>query len=150
MLQNKYAAIVGQFVLMAITSAIGIFVGRLLYKNVNQEKHQDKGKVIQRIVKTYIIIQCVSWPCMFTLSWLIELDTEVLNLLQPHLVHYVISTYRFLYTLIRCYIGFNSLIIAVCRYCFIVYEEKTSQFNFGRTRKVFIYGSLLIPLILLD
>ena len=47
---------------------IGITIGRKFYQNVQKEDHQERGKVIQRIMKTYAMVQCIMWPVIGILA----------------------------------------------------------------------------------
>ena len=67
------------FFVIAILSTIGIIVGMRLYNNLKNEKHQEQGKVIQRILKTYAIVQCIGWPCMMIFVGLLLIDRFVTN-----------------------------------------------------------------------
>ena len=40
----------------------GMTVCKKLYDKVRNEDHQERGKVIQRIMKTYAMAQLLSWP----------------------------------------------------------------------------------------
>ena len=103
--------------------------------------------MIQRIMKTYAVVQCVAWPCWGVCSWLLLVDNEMIHLLSPSLNLIAVFTLRFAFTIIRCYVGFNSLIIAICRYCFIVFDEKTSKYGIQNARRIFISASIGIPLL---
>ena len=54
---------------------------------------------------------------------------------------------RSLFLLFRYYIGFNSFIIAICRYCFIVFDQTTRAFGIDKTRKMLLCVSFGIPLL---
>ena len=131
-----------------LLSSVGIVVGRKLYNNVKNEDHQEKGKVIQRIMKTYSMAQCIAWPCIMSLTWLLSLNKTVLTVIEPALIRHAIAVLRFLYTLFRGYVGFNSLIIAISRYSFIVWENQVFRFGIGRARYLFVASSMGIPVLL--
>ena len=126
----------------------GIFIGRKLYTMTKNEKHQERGKVIQRIMTTYAFVQCLVWPLFTMTAWLLYLNKNALNLVGPFITGYMIIASRFLYVWFRFYIGFNSLIIALCRYCFIVKNSFVSHIGVGRIRKVFFTSSVAIPALL--
>ena len=78
-----------------------ILVNKRLYTNIKNEERQEKGKVIQFIIKTYALVQCIGWPCLFIAYGLIKL-------IQLFSIDYLSiksfgSIYRFLYTLLRDY-----------------------------------------------
>ena len=53
--------------LCLVISFTGILIGYKLYHNINDEDFRQKGKVIQRILKSYCIVQCISWPFILIL-----------------------------------------------------------------------------------
>ena len=131
-----------------IWSIIGICINKKFYNNVKKEDHQERGKVIQRIMKTYSLVQCFVWPLVMTFSWTLHLIKIVLyNTVSPILIRHCITTLRFLFTIFRIYIGFNSLIIALCRYSFIVYETQVYKLGFKRIRYLYLSCSIAIPLL---
>ena len=136
------------FVVGSMYSITGIFIGRKLYNNIKNEKHQEKGKVIQRIMKTYVLVQCLMWPALTITAWLLYVNKNALNIVQPVTTGYMIIASRFLYVWFRVYIGFNSLIIAVCRYCFIVNESLVSRIGIERSRYIFLTASVAVPVLL--
>ena len=134
--------------LLVVWLTAGVIVNKKLYSKVKKEEHQERGKVIQRIMKTYALIQCIVYPALAILGWFLYLNKTVLTIIQPSLVRPVITLSRFTFTLFRKYIGFNSLIIAVCRYSFIFYEDQVFKFGINRIRYIFLTSSVCIPLIL--
>ena len=132
--------------MIPILLTLGVLVGIRLYKNLKNEKPQEQGKVIQRIMKTYTVVQCVAWPALTICMGLLRINKVFIKFLTPSLERNVILTFRSLCNLFRCYIGFNSLIIAICRYCFIVFDQTTRAFGIGKARKMLLCGSFGIPL----
>ena len=122
-----------------------IFVNKRLYTNIKNEERQEKGKVIQFIIKTYALVQCIGWPCLFIAYGLIKL-------IQLFSIDYLSiksfgSIYRFLYTLLRDYLQFHSLILATCRYMFIVLPSTSTKIGIDRLRKLLIFASMGIPIL---
>ena len=142
------AQIICLFIVGSMYSITGIFIGRKLYNNIKNEKHQEKGKVIQRIMKTYALVQCVVTPAMTITAWILYVNKNALNIVQQFMTGYIIMTARFLYVWFRVYIGFNSLIIATCRYCYIVKDSLVSRIGIERTRYIFITTSVAVPALL--
>ena len=128
--------------------ALGVIIGIRLYKNLKNEEHQEQGKVIQRIMKTYTVLQCVAWPVVLTCMGLLRFNKLLIKFLTPSLERHAICVLRSLFLLFRYYIGFNSFIIAICRYCFIVFDGKTSDIGVGKARKILLGSSFGIPLLL--
>ena len=124
-----------------------ITVNKKLYKNLSQEKRQEKGKVIQRILKTYALIQCVGWPCISVCFVTLRISTPVLVVHQSDLVRCLVAGYRFIVALLRDYVQFNSLIIAICRYTFIVCNTALAGIKMEKIRRFYIICSIIIPII---
>ena len=68
---------------MLFLSSVGIIVGMKFYKNVSKEDHQENGKLIQRIIKTYAIVQCITWPSIMAFALTIYVNSTVLKVISP-------------------------------------------------------------------
>ena len=120
-----------------------IFVNKRLYSNISNEEHLEKGKVIQYIVKTYALVQFVGWPIIVLAFGAIKFVGHF-SLRLP--VKSLVAIFRFLYSLLRDYVQFHSLIVAITRYTFIVYDASATIFGINRLRKIFIATSIGVPL----
>ena len=132
------------FVCTCVLLPFVVAVNKKLYNNIEKEEHLEKGKVIQCIVKTFAIVQCSTWSCVFGSSILYRLFSGII---EPQMARYIISSIRFVYNLLRDYIGCHSLIIAICRYLFVIYNDTAESLGITRLRKIFISSSLLLPLL---
>ena len=126
----------------------GITIGRKLYNNVKNEDHQERGKVIQRIMTTYSMVQCAAWPIFMIAAWILYVNKNIFGIIQPFQVRYSIITFRFLFTMFKVYIGFNSMIISMCRYIFIVHDNFVSKIGIQRTKCIFICSSVVLPILI--
>ena len=124
----------------------GMTVCKKLYSKVRNEDHQERGKVIQRIMKTYAMAQLVSWPLVMVAAWLLHVNKSIFRFVQPFVVRYLIFTLRFFYSTFRGYIGFNSLIIAICRYTFVLYDRQVYNIGFKRIAYLYLISSAAIPI----
>jgi len=124
-----------------------ILVNKKLYSNIRNEEHLEKGKVIQYIIKTYALVQCISWPFLLAFHGTLFLSIRVFGAFNNSLAPYLISTFRFCMTFNRDYVQFHSLIIAVCRYVFLVFEAKAEVLGIKKLRAVLISSSVAIPLV---
>lgn len=128
---------------------LGISVNKKLYKNVKNEEHLEKGKIIQRIMKTHSMVQCIVWPCLIVTAFLLKMNKHLhLDIIPRTCVGYAIVILRFFNTLNACYGGFNSLIMAISRYVCIVYHETVEAYGVRKWRKVLIGSSIVIPVLL--
>ena len=128
---------------------LGISVNNRLYKNVKNEEHLEKGKIIQRIMKTHSMVQCIAWPCLIVITFLLKMNKHLqLDLIPGYHVGYVIVIVRFFNTLNGCYGGFNSLIMALSRYLCIVYHNVVDNIGVRKVRKLLIGSSIGIPFLI--
>ena len=80
---------------ITIFSTLGVIVGIRLYNNLNNEKHREQGKVIQRIMKTYAIMQCIAWPCIMIFLGLLLIDKFVTHICPLSLQRNAIIAWRY-------------------------------------------------------
>ena len=145
---------IGRFIVFCIiVIPIGLIIGKKLYHNVKQEEHLEKGKVLQRIMKTYVVVQCFAWPSILSLMGVMTILARTVDLTEDNppletLLRAMISIYKFLYTLTICYVGFNSLITAICRYIFIVVVQHNDVLTIKRIRKWILISSIIVPILL--
>ena len=129
-------------------SILAVLVNYKLYKNIKNEEHQDKGKVIQYIIKVYSLVQCFAWPFLLICCGLLYVFIAVLDVIEPTAANYLISGLRFSYILVRDYLSFHSLIVAISRYTFIVLSDQSERFGILKLRHWFIRSSMAVPLVL--
>ena len=121
-----------------------ILVNKKLYLNIKNEEHLERGKIIQYLVKTYALVQCVGWPFMILTYGSFRLISHFsVDLPLRTITH----SFRFLFTIFRDYVQFHSLIIAISRYTFIVHDSSATSFGINRLRKIFITSSVVVPLL---
>ena len=142
------APIVILIIFLILWSSAGVVIGKNFYIKVKKEEHQERGKVIQRIMKTYALVQCICWPSFGFLAYLFYLNKTVMTIFHPVLIRPAIILFRFTYTSFRVYIGFNSLIIALCRYSFVVLEMQVLRIGIKRMRKAFLISSVFLPIFI--
>ena len=124
-----------------------IYVNRKLYNSIKNEEHLEKGRVIQYIIKHYAQFQFIGWPCFVVSFGVIKLLIIIIPVSQTLTVHILASTLRYAYAFFRDYLQFHSLIIAICRYTFIILESKAEKFGIIRLRRFFIGASIAVPLL---
>ena len=132
-------------VIFVLPSAI--YVNKKLYNNIKNEEHLEKGRVIQYIIKHYAQLQFTGWPCFVASFGSIKLLNFLMPVSQTLTVHTLASTLRYAYTFFRDYLQFHSLIIAISRYTFIIWESKAERFGIIRLRRFFIGASIAVPLL---
>ena len=122
---------------------LGIFICLTLYNKIKHEECREKGLVLQDIIKTYAIIQCITWPlllCLFGIATLLMSDSSIFKVV-------IVIITRFVFIFIRSYTGFNSLIIATCKYFFIVIEPMADTHDIQRTKRALVLSSFLVPIL---
>ena len=68
--------------------------------------------------------------------------------MNPLDIIYTVFVAKFLFVVFRLHIAFNSCIIAVSRYIFIVYDVNVSDFGIEKVRRILILASIVVPLVL--
>ena len=123
---------------------LAIVVNKKLYNNIKDEEHLEKGKVVQSITKTYALVQCIGCPCIIGAFILGKLAIDVI---QPEVARYVILSIVYLHYLYSNYISFYSLLIAICRYTFVVFDSQAVAIGISKLRAIFIGSSMGVPII---
>ena len=128
---------------------LGIAIGRKVYRNINEEEFKDKGKVIQRIIKTYALVQCVSWPLVLVLFGVKSAVIRSAFLVNhPSMSATFVHISNFIVKLNLMYVGFNSLIIAVCRYIFMMIVTHNDASTIKKIRQLIVIASIMVPIIM--
>ena len=134
------------FVLTVIPT--GITVCKKLYDNVKNEEHLEKGKILQRITKTYALVQCFVWPVIDALALTLIINKRLLIFLSPTMANIGIILGRFMYSLISSYLAFNSLLLAIIRYIFVVRDIRAARIGIKKLREIFLFASFCIPIFI--
>ena len=127
---------------------LGTFlVNHKLFDTIRKETHNDAGKVLQWIMKTYALIQTICWP-IIALFWVIFVEVAFAydNLLNPCVVIYIVHIMVPCFIFVRAYVGLNSLVLAFGRYAFVVHHNSILKFGQIRLGKILKTLSFIIPL----
>ena len=135
---------VGFFIVMPS----GIAVCKRLYEKIKSEEHKEKGKVVQTLIKNYCLIQMIGGPGLFLIAWPIEINNATLHIVDSSETIFAIHMVRALYLFYRFYLAFHSLIVAVTRYTFLMYDIQTEIYGVKKLRNLFISCSIGLPLII--
>ena len=131
------------FVSGCIGVPFGLYICMTLYNKVRNEECREKGLVLQHIIKTYAIIQCITWPLLlflFGVATFITTNIPILNII-------IVTFTRFVFSLYRTYAGFNSLVVATCKYFFIVIEPMADTYDIKRARRILVSLSFVVPIV---
>ena len=135
------------YVLMCcITVPLGILINLKLYRNIKNEEHLEKGKLVQRIMKTFSLLQCFTWPLFTIFLGVFSTCNSVFEISEDPLAASILTAFRFAYNVNRDYVSFNSLIIAISRYILVVYERQAEKFGIQRLRTLLIRLCFGVPI----
>ena len=129
-----------------IVIPLGIALNKDLYTKIKNEEHKEKGKIVQSLMKQYSLLQCIAPTLLLVLFGLFYLCHNGYNLISEPYGHYLLNTLRFVHGLYRDYVSFNSLIIAIIRYTFVVMGTNAEAFGISKLRHLFIGCSIGIPI----
>ena len=101
---------------------------------------------IQRIIKTFALVQSVTWPTLMIWHMFLYVNASI-QIIPPAWMSHVVFATRLISTLNSDYVGFNSLIIAVCRYTFIVFKSHAETVGVKRLRTLFIASTIGVPTV---
>ena len=135
--------------LCLIVIIIGILINFKVYHDINIEEFKEKGKVIQRILKNYCKVQCVAWPVVLSLFGAVAVvirSNLILN--HPSSTITFLHAAEFIIKLTLIYVGFNSFIIAFCRYIFIIIVTHNELESIKRIRRIIVIASIVAPIML--
>ena len=133
-------------IVFSIVMIYGIIINKKLYTTIMKQITGERGKVFQKIMKSFALIQAFGWPLIW--FWMV-----VIGILPGHLfpacvwvncVHIGIFAYLFL----RTYVGLNSLVQAVGRYLFVVHDAHVLEWGVDTVGKVLIGSSFIIPFVM--
>ena len=134
----------------ALVIAVGMVINYKLYRNVMKENPGERGKVFQQMMKNYTRIQVFGWTFiwiwMTTILSIMSLNYDFM--ISPCMVVNGFHLGMFSYFIVRFYVGFNSLILAVGRYIFVVHDEKVLSWGVEKVSRVLIISSILIPFLM--
>lgn len=132
-----------------IVLIIGVLINYKLYCNIKKETPGEKGKVLQRIMKNYSIVQALGWSSVWLPLLVLMVSVDHFGtLFHPCIYVYGTNICIFFYCYLRFYIGLNSLVIAFGRYAFVVHDHKVLKFGVEKLAKILIWSSFLIPLLM--
>lgn len=132
--------------LCLVITSTGILIGYKLYHNINDEEFRQKGKVIQRILKNYCIVQCIFWPfilIVFGVVSTVRRSSFIIN--HPYVTVWSIHLAELFIKFTYLYVGFNSFIIGLCRYVFIIVVTHDESSTIRSIRKLIVAASIVVP-----
>ena len=135
------------FCIFFMVMPLGIAICKQLYDKIKCEEHKEKGKVVQTLIKNYCLIQMIGWPGLFLFSSAIQINNHSFHIVDTSETINAIHMLRALYHFYRVYLSFHSLIVAITRYTFLMYDIQTEFYGVKKLRNMFISFSIGVPLI---
>ena len=135
--------------LVMIMSIIGIVIGNKFYSSVKNEDRQEKGKIIQTLLKRHVVVQCVGWPIWMMGTLVFRINKDRISGWGKGFVQVGVMSIRDIGILLRNYVGFQSFVIALCRYLFIVKNSLLLRIGVKRFRYIILSISWVVPIFLL-
>ena len=132
--------------LVMIMSIIGIVIGNKFYSSVKNEDRQEKGKIIQTLLKRHVVVQCVGWPIWMMGTLVFRINKDRISGWGKGFVQVGVMSIRDIGILLRNYVGFQSFVIALCRYLFIVKDSLLMKIGVKRLRYIILLSSGVIPI----
>ena len=136
------------FIFVMTVIPTGVTTCKKLYDNVKNEEHLEKGKILQRITKTYALVQCFVWPVIDALALTLIINKRLLIFLSPIMANIGIILGRFMYSLISSYLAFNSLLVAIIRYIFVVCDVRAARIGIKKLHEIFLFASFCAPIFI--
>ena len=136
-------------VLCLIIISLGTLINFKVYCNINDEEFKEKGEIIQRVIKSYCMVQCVAWPFILILFGAVCIVVRSSFIVyHPTITIASIHAAEFIICLVYLYVGFNSFIIGLCRYIFIIIITHNDTSTIKMIRKLIFTTSISAPIIL--
>ena len=95
--------------LVLIISILGIVIGKKFYSSVQNEYHQEKGKIIQTLLKRYVVVQCVGWPIWMIGTLVFHINKDRLSALGVGFVQVGVMSIEIYVYYLETMSGFNRL-----------------------------------------
>ena len=87
----------------------------------------------------------IAWPTLCLFSLRIFLNNDTFHFIDPTKTIFAIKIFRYLYHLFRVYLSFHSLIVAITRYSFLMYDIQTDVIGIPKLRSLLISCSIGVP-----
>ena len=135
-----------EFMFSVTICVLGVRVNYVFIKKLQEEKRNTplgrKGNVIEPLMSIYCIFQMIYWPYNVLILWIMHnevIPAEYMN------GWWCFAIYPIGIKFGRMYIAYNSLLVALIRYLYIVHHKKSNQWEFAKVGKLFRIASILVP-----
>ena len=131
---------------ICLITIAGVTVNYRFRKKLKEEKRKRapgrKGNVIEPLMSLYCLFLMFGTPCCQLLHWQYANEIIPFDLIPEWLC-------ALLTTLERCvsfFVVYNSLFVAAIRYCYIVHQQKSNNWEFDKVGRRFQAASILVPI----
>ena len=136
-------------IVFSLVMICGIIVNKNLYDTIKKQITGERGKVFQQIMKSYAVIQSIGWP--FITFWMIAIGILIQNYGQlfPACVYVnCVHIGVFVYMFVRTYVGFNSLVLTIGRFVFVVHDAQVMKWGVETVANMLRRSSFIIPFLM--
>ena len=125
----------------------GLSINWKLLKDMNEDdRRRPLGTnecIIKHVLDTYTKVMMVLAPFYLLFFWFLNQDYDL-----PTWLQYSLCYDQYISVTFRTYITFHSMVIATMRYTFIVHRERVMAYEREKIKKMFYYGSIIIPVLM--
>ena len=137
-----------ELLLVILVIVIGVAVNYKFLKGLKEERRSRplgrKGNVIEPLMRWFCIGQLIFWPLDLLFYWIATNEIIPAEEMPSWLLYLCYEPMRFG----RSYLAFNSVFVAMIRYCYIVNHQKLNQWEFEKVGRLFQIASITIPFAL--
>ena len=138
-LDHPYTS-VSLFIARLLFCVLGLLVLYKVFKMVRREKG-----LVNEVTQFYCLVMITNYP-----TWLLFATlNDFLHPLKDIMGQWICTLMRVVF-----YINFNvtifqSFVVALMRYCFIVHEQKIRKFGKQKTKNIFLFLTIFFPILLI-
>ena len=133
--------VVGKTIL--VIGLISLLLGEVIQFRLLTMVKRENG-LVKEVTQIYSLTSIIGYPMLFVIS----IGTDFVHPLNEVIggwfctLAWIVTYFHFIV------ITFQSFIVAMMRYCFITNEETVKKYGKEKTKRIFVFLSLFIPLIM--
>ena len=141
--EPMYISIELDLVIIITMSILVIVVNRKFLKDMKDDARKSSASLIRDVMTSRTKAFMVVVPGFKLLNWSLTLDYRF-----PDCFYETLCYEQYIAIFFQFYFGFDSFIISLMRYFFIVYNETALLLGKQRMKKFFYFSSIIVPLIM--
>ena len=138
---------IAEFIFSVIICVFGVRVNYVFRRKLQKEKKStplgQKGNVVEPLMNTFCVIQMVYWPFDILFMWIMSNQIIPAKYMDGWWCY---AIYPIGIKFGRICIGYNSLLVALIRYIYIVHQKKANNWEFARVGRLFRAIAIAFPL----